>query len=197
MRTLSRRDIVSAVITGITTGVIGWAVFAYLGHHLPLGVVFIVPVLWLAGVQVGYALGAVFKPFAQFGKFCAIGFTNAAVDFGVLYLLIGITGLAVGVAYTIFKTISFSVATAHSYFWNKYWSFSAARSRGGGREFLAFIGVSLVSLLINVGLASIVVAFRPAGITPQAWAGISAIVGSAVALIFSFIGFRVFVFRKK
>jgi putative flippase GtrA len=196
MRLLDRRDIVSALITGCTTGVIGWAVFGYLGRRFPWWAALIVPVLWLAGVQLGYALGVVAKPFSQFGKFCAIGFTNAAVDFGVLYLLIAATGVAAGVAYTLFKTVSFSVATLHSYLWNKYWAFGASRSHGGGREFASFIGVSLVSLLINVTIASIVVAFRPAGITPQAWAGISAVVGSAVALIFSFLGFRLFVFKK-
>lgn len=202
MRTLNRRDILSALITGLTTGVVAWLVLTYLGHTLPFGVqpivlVPVIPLFWVFGVQFGYVLGVLMSPFTQFGKFACIGFTNAAVDFGVLYILIASTGLAAGVAFTLFKTFSFSVATVHSYLWNKYWTFGASNSRGGGREFLSFISVSLASLLINVSIASVVVASRPLAITPESWAGISAIVGSAVALIFSFIGFRVFVFGKK
>lgn len=202
MRTLSRRDIRSAVITGLTTGVVAWLVLTYLGHALPLGLdpfwlVPFTPLAWVLGVQLGYALGTLMSPFMQFGKFACIGFANAAVDFGVLYILIASTGLAAGVAYTLFKTISFSIATVHSYLWNKYWTFGATGSRNRGREFLSFVSVSLASLLINVSIASIVVAFRPLTVTAASWAGISAIVGSAVALIVSFIGFRVFVFQKK
>lgn len=202
MRTLDRRDILSALTTGLTTGVVAWLVLTYLGHALlmdiqPVVLVPVVPVLWVLGVQLGYVLSILFRPFAQFGKFACIGFANAAVDFGVLYILIASTGLAAGVAYTLFKTFSFSVATIHSYLWNKYWTFGAAGNRNGGREFLSFISVSLASLLINVSIASIVVASRPVAITAQSWAGVSAIVGSAVALIVSFIGFRVFVFGKK
>lgn len=202
MKIVNYFDIRSALITGLTTGVIAWQVLDYLHATLPLGIhpnvlVPVVPVLWILGVQLGYALGVRMKPFEQFGKFCAIGFTNAAVDFGVLYLFIAATNLTAGIAYTTFKTVSFSIATLHSYLWNKYWSFDAAKSRDGGREFFSFIAVSVVSLLVNVGTASLVVAARPLATTPQAWAGVSAIVGSAVALIVSFIGFRVFVFHRK
>jgi putative flippase GtrA len=202
MRIVNKRDIISGLVTGLTTGLIGWRVLSYLGASLPLGIdpVVLVPVTpfaWVAGVQLGYALGVVFRPFIQFGRFVAIGFSNAAVDFGVLYILIAATGLAAGVAYTVFKTISFTVATVHSYYWNKTWAFDASSSGGGAREVASFIAVAVGGLLVNVGVASLVVALRPAGFVVQSWAGIGAIAGAAAAIIISFTGFRVFVFKKK
>jgi putative flippase GtrA len=89
------------------------------------------------------------------------------------------------------------VATVHSYFWNKYWAFEAGRSRGGAREAASFFSVALGAILVNVGVASLVVALRPASMDAEVWAGIGAIAGSATALILSFVGFRLFVFGKK
>ena len=202
MRIVTTKDVTYGLITGLTTGLIADGILRYLGKSLPLGIststlIWLVPILWVLGVQLGYALGVIFKPFVQFGRFAAIGFANALVDFGVLYLLIALTGFSTGIAYALFKTVSFSVATVHSYFWNKYWAFSETGSRGGTGEIGRFIVVALASVLVNVAAASITVALRPAGFTTAAWAGIGAVVGSAVALIFSFTGFRVFVFRKK
>jgi len=202
MRIVNQKDVVSSVVTGLTTGVVSWRILVFLGHALPGGIdavvlVPIVPVAWVAGVQLGYLLSAFFRPFAQFGRFVCIGFTNAMVDFGVLYVLIGWTGSAEGTAFAAFKAISFSFATVHSYLWNKYWAFDAARTSGGRRETVAFIGVALASMVINVGAASLVVALRPETFAVASWAGIGAVVGSATALIFSFTGFRLFVFRKK
>jgi putative flippase GtrA len=202
MRFLTQRDVGSALTTGLTTGVSAWLILGYLGQRLPFGIapgvlVLVVPVCWVLGVQLGYTLGALFRPFVQFGRFVAIGFTNAAVDFGVLFILIATTGHAAGLAYSAFKAVSFSIATVHSYFWNKYWAFDAGRSRGGGRELASFLAVALASLLVNVAVASLVVASRPDTIVAQSWAGIAAAAGSATALIFSFLGFRVFVFGKK
>jgi len=201
MKILSRRDVVSALVTGLTTGVIAWRILVFLGRGLPLGIppvllVPLVPVLWLAGVQLGYLLGMWFRPFAQFGRFAAIGFANALVDFGVLYLLIAQTGQTDGPHYSVFKALSFAVATVHSYLWNKYWAFEAGGSRGGAREAASFLSVALGAILVNVGTASLVVAVRPAAVDPAAWAGIGAVVGSAVSLVLSFAGFRLFVFRK-
>ncbi len=202
MRIVNRHDILSALATGLITGAIAWRILVFLGYGLPLGIpswvlAVALPLLWIAGVQLGYALGVLYAPLESFGRFVCVGFANALVDFGVLYLLIGLTGLAAGLAYAAFKTISFGAGTVHSYFWNKYWAFNAAKSAGGTREVVRFLLVVLVSILVNVVTASMVVALRPETFTPQMWAGIGAVAGSGVALIVSFIGFRLFVFTKK
>lgn len=203
MKSLTKVDWGSALVTGLTTGIIGWRILVFLGARLPMGMhpvylVIIVPILWLMGVQLGYFLGQWMSFFDQFGRFAAIGFTNAAVDFGVLYLLIGVTDIAVGREYSLFKALSFTVATIHSYAWNKYWAFASAKSSAVGKEFLSFISVSLIALLINVAAASLVVSMHGAsfGLSDAAWAGIGAVVGSAAALIASFVGYKFLVFKK-
>ena len=157
----------------------------------------IVPVLWILGVNFGYFLGRWFAFFNQFGKFAAIGFTNAAVDFGVLNLLIANTGISEGGWYSVFKAVSFMFAVIPSYFWNKYWAFEA-KEGGGGFEFAKFMSVAVVSIFINTGTASLVVNYvNPlGGLSIQIWANVGAVAGSAVALIFSFVGFKVAVFKK-
>lgn len=202
MKILNQRDTFSALATGLTTGLIAWRILVYLGSTLPFNIptislVLIIPILWVTGVQFGYFLGLFFRPMSQFGRFAAIGFANAAVDFGVLYLFISMTGIAAGFLYALFKALSFTVATVHSYFWNKFWAFEAGASRGGAAEILRFTSVALTSVLVNVLVATVVVFLRPASFNAEAWAGVGAIAGSATALIFSFAGFRAFVFKKK
>ena len=202
MKLLSRRDISSALVTGLTTGIIAWRILVYLDKMLPLGInpvllVPLIPVLWLAGVQLGYFLAMYIPPFAQFGKFAAIGFANAMVDFGVLYLLIALTGKTGGYAYAVMKGSSFLVATLHSYVWNKTWTFDSGNRPTTTREVLMFLVVSVASLLVNVASAYATVALGPlGGLDAKAWAGIGAVVGSAVALIFNFLGLKLIVFRK-
>jgi putative flippase GtrA len=203
MRYTTKKDLLYAAITGLTTGVLVWRIFAFLDKTALAGIslawlVILVPVFWVLGVNLGFFLGQWIKAFNQFGKFVAIGFTNAAVDFGILYLFIAITGRSSGIYFSVFKTVSFSIAVIHSYLWNKYWAFNAGKSGGGHGEFLSFLSVSIFSILVNVGIASLVVnVLGPQfDMTNEAWAGIGAIVGSASALIFSFLGFKKFVFKK-
>ncbi|MDO8584467.1 MAG: GtrA family protein [bacterium] len=210
MRTLSKRDILSAMITGLTAGVIAWAVLVYLQKSLPLGfgpawLVLVIPMLWLAGVQFGYFLGRWMTFFDQFGKYAAIGFTNFAVDAGVFNLLLSLTHVTAGPGYAAQKTASFVIAVTHSYAWNRWWAFHSRREVGtpteaserGGRQFFKFLAVNILAAVINVGIATLVVSVlhRPANFSPEVWANVGAIAGSAFALIFSFVGFRLVVFK--
>lgn len=199
----SAKDFWSSVITGFITGFSGWQIAGFLGAR-PVGgiswawLVIIVPVLWIAGVNFGYVLGRFLPFFNQFGKFCAIGFTNAAVDFGILYLLIGFSGAATGYYYAVFKTISFVIAAMHSYLWNKFWVFDAQGRQRVGQEMTKFFAVTIAAAIVNVVVASIVVnAVGPQfDLTLEAWAGVGAVIGSATALVLSFVGFRTIVFKK-
>lgn len=202
-RKFTKKDLWSSIVTGLTTGVIAWRIFEFLNVPEVYGLSFrwliiLVPILWILGVNLGYFLGRWFSFFTQFGKFVAIGFTNASIDFGALNLMISIFGIAAGVWFSVFKTISFILATIHSYFWNKYWSFEAGESKGGAAEVVKFFSVAAVSILVNVAVASVIVNLvHPLfGVTPEVWANIGAVAGSATALIFSFVGFKIVVFKK-
>ena len=223
----TKKDFYFSIATGLITGFSAWRIFEYLnvpeiGEKVvycikapcpPIGgvswsvLVFAVPILWVLGVNLGYFLGRWFNFFNQFGKFATIGFTNAAVDFGVLNLLIANTDISSGGWYSVFKAISFIAAVIPSYFWNKYWAFSVSGGEEGERslpdgrqgfEFAKFTSVAVVSIFINTGTASLMVNYMDpvAGLSPAVWANAGAVAGSAVALVFSFIGFKVAVFKK-
>lgn len=204
MTKFTKKDIIYSTITGLMTGFIAWKVFVFLNVSKIYGfsfawLVVLVPVLWIVGVNLGYFLGRWLVFFNQFGKFVAIGFTNAALDFGVLNLLIFLTGITGTIWYSVFKITSAAVSMANSYILNKNWAFEAGESGGGKMEFIKFIGVAIISLLINVLVASAVVNFiHPVlGISAKVWANLGAVAGSASALIFSFVGFKLAVFKKQ
>ncbi len=200
----TRKDLIYSIITGLITGLIAWQILAFLkapNFGLPSHAlwVIIVPILWILGVNFGYFIGRWIHFFNQFGKFVAVGFTNAAVDFGVLNLLIGRSGIESGIYYSVFKSISFIVAVSHSYFWNKYWVFEAGSSGGGRSEALKFFSINIVAIVFNVGIASFVVNYVDpfGGLDTKVWANIGAVVGSACAIFLTFLGSRLFVFKKQ
>lgn len=218
----SKKDFWFSIFTGAGTGLITWRIFDFLnvpilhlGEREICGIAscftqnflyvswswlaLFVPILWIAGVNLGYFLGRWFAFFNQFGKFAAIGFTNAAVDFGTLNFLIAMTGITAGIYYSIFKTTSFLIALINSYFLNKYWAFESGQTGAQGGEFFKFAGVAVVAALLNVGAASYIVNFvNPVlGFSLAVWANIGAVTGSAFALVVSFVGFKLLVFKTK
>lgn len=202
MTRISRHDAANGLITGLTAGLIAWGVLAFLQKSLPFGIgpawlVVVIPILWVGGVQLGYFLGQWMGFFNQFGKYVAIGFTNFAVDAGVFNLQLAVTHAPEGPLFVVQKMISFAVAVAHSYFWNRRWAFSS-REQNTKSEFTKFLLVNIAAMVVNVGAAYFVVHFinRPATASPEAWANLGGVVGAASALIFNFIGLRVIVFKN-
>ena len=204
VRGFTKKDLLFSIATGLITGIIAWQIFVFLGVFEKLGfeirpavMILVVPILWILGVNLGYFLGRWMPFFNQFGKYAAIGFTNAAVYFGILNLLIATSDITRGIWYSIFVTMAFIVGTVHSYIWNKFWAFQAAQSQGGSAEFAKFAVVSIIAGLINVSIASLVVNFLDPmfGVSRESWANLGGIAGSAVALVFSFVGFRLLVFK--
>ena len=199
----SKRDLIFSIITGLATGSIVWRILEFLDTPIFFNTPFywfiiIVPVFWILGVNFGYFLGKRFEFFNQFGKFVAIGFTNAAIDFGVFNLLIFLTGITGGFVVSTFKGVGFIFAIINSYFCNKYWSFYQNSTNAiSTSEFIKFFVVSIAGLLVNVGIFSLVVNFVSPlyGLSPERWANVGAMAGSAVALIVTFMGFRLVVFK--
>lgn len=148
--------------------------------------------LWIASL-IGKWIPVAF----QFAKFGAIGAFNTFLDWGVLNLLIAITGIATGFGYSSFKGISFIIATISSYFWNKYWTFESKKSSMGA-EIGKFLSVSFLGLLINISMASLIVfSFQSSDITsPERLANIGAAVATIVSLLWNFVGYKLWVFKK-
>ncbi|MBP9822134.1 MAG: GtrA family protein [Candidatus Pacebacteria bacterium] len=220
----TKRDLGFSVLTGLITGALGWRIFDYLNitaphfgklvmvtckypsfapcmdyqYSLPwVSLVLIVPIIWILGVMFGYFLGQWMDFFNQFGKFAAIGFTNFAVTAGVLNFFISITNYTSGVGYSLISGASFLVGVFSSYVWNKYWAFKSKKDQGGAGQFVKFFIVTIIAFGVNLLVSGFVVNYiHPlASMNAHAWANVGIIAGSAAGLIFSFVGFKLAVFK--
>jgi len=150
--------------------------------------------LWVAGI-IGKKIPVVF----QFAKFSAVGAFNAFLDWGILNLLIAITGLASGFAYSGFKGTSFIIASISSYLWNKHWTFGAKNDSGTDKKEVGkFFGVTIIGFFLNIVLASVIVnVIGPqGGLSPERWANVGALAATLISLIWNFVGYKFWVFKK-
>lgn len=164
----------------------------------PLFFATVTPLAALFGLAVLFFLSKYIPVLWQIGKFVAVGFANTVVDFGVLNLLIFITGIPAGPAFSIFKGVSFVVAVAHSYIWNKFWTFRKKEIKSARKELIQFLAVSVVGFVLNVGVASFLVnVVGPQFVlSEKLWANVGAAVGSIVAMTWNFVGYKFFVFKR-
>jgi putative flippase GtrA len=118
----------------------------------------------------------------QLLKFCVVGAVGYVINLGVYAALLGIGAHKAAV-------VSFVVAAANNYWWNRHWTFVHQRGHFAYQG-MRFFGVSLVALLVN-----------------QLWlvvfldlAGLGKIVSQAIAIILvtplNFIGNKLWSFRR-
>ncbi len=122
-------------------------------------------------------------------RFVTVGVLNTAVDLGAFYLL----SLIPGVPDVAAKVASYVLGICNSFFWNKYWTFSARGSARGKREFALFFAVNLPPLAVNI------IVFTLLGI----WIGSGSVLvrlakafaAAVVSVIWNFLGSRYLAFR--
>src|SRR3989344_7161699 len=201
MDLLTRRDLKISIGVGAAAGLLILPTLNNIGVQLGLAYQILIvaglTALTPFGYLVAYWLSPRFPILRQFVKFGIVGGLNSMLDLGILNLLIHSTGIATGLYFSFFKTVSFSIAVTNSYFWNKYWTFHSEETPRTV-EFFKFLMVNLVGLGINVGSASFVVNVlgAPAGVSPALWANIGAMSSVFVSLFWNFIGMKFIVFRK-
>jgi putative flippase GtrA len=140
----------------------------------------------------------------QFLRFGLIGGMNTGVDLIILNLLMFSTGLYEGQPYSLFKAISFCCAATFSYFMNKNWAFRDKSKEKNISKFSQFFAVSVIGAIINVTIASLVVNYaKPIttfdaviSISDPLWGTIGALCGTAIGLIWNFMGYKLIVFKK-
>lgn len=169
--------------------------------YVVAGLVVGVPILWLLALAVARFLSRWFGWVYQFAKFCIIGFLNASIDFGILNLLSLYTGLTSGFIIGGVNVPGVVVAVTNSYFWNKFWVFSHKRKEGepiSYSDFFTFIVVSAIGVAINSGAVIAVSTYiHPLfGFSAERWLNIAKVVASAIALLWNFLGYKFFVFKK-
>ena len=134
----------------------------------------------------------------QFIKFLIVGFSNFIITFGILNLLMFLTGITSGFYYSIFISISFACGVINSYIWNKRWTFKKG-NKLEKKEFSKFLIITLITLGLNIGLASVLVnVIGPiGGISPYVWANISALAAAGFTTLINFFGYKYLVFKDK
>lgn len=134
----------------------------------------------------------------QFSKFILVGGINTGIDFAVFNALIYATGITGGYQLAIINLFSFSVAVVNSYFMNKYWTFQDITKNREETKFAQFIAVSLVGAGINSGIVAAFTSIFPPilGLSPQLWANVGKLIATGASLVWNFIGYKLFVFRR-
>ena len=199
---LTSRDILFGAINGLIFGALLPVVLKNMNIAISANAGFAIAiaftVLAAAGVAIGYFLSKYIKIIFQIAKFGCVGAANFAVDIGVLNLLIFLSGSAAGMAYTLFKIISFIFAVTNSYIWNKIWTFKKVDTKETGKEFGQFIMISVIGLILNAVIASVLVnVIGPlGGINAKTWASVSAAVASVCVMAWNFVGYKFWVFKK-
>jgi putative flippase GtrA len=197
---MKKNDIIAVVILGEIVAV--FLNFVIKGLNLNFGFpVFILyialPILALVMNAIFYLIGKRIPIFFQFAKFITVGLANTAVDFGVLNLLMWSSGVYEGKTIILFNVISFLIAAIHSYIWNKLWTFSFKGKSNVANQFLQFIIVSLVGVLINSGIVYIITTWVSSSASNGVLVNIAKLVATVVSLIWNFIGYKFIVFKKK
>ncbi len=134
----------------------------------------------------------------QFSTFVLIGGVNTAIDFAVLNIEVRLTGITSGFGLFVLNTISFLVAVINSYFMNKYWTFQDVTKNREETKFAQFIGVSLIGSGINSTIVAGITSFIPPvfGLSATAWVNTAKLLATGVSLVWNFIGYKLFVFKK-
>ena len=197
------RDILLALVVGFLTGALAIPVVINLGLGSTIRVpLFLLPVIVAALFAIALMVASLVADRApslfEFSKFAVVGVLNSGVDFGILNLLMLLTGVSSGAGFLAFKSVSVTLGVINSYLWNKYWTFNTSTSADARREFMAFMVVTLIAVGVNVAGADVIVNVigAPAGFSTKLWANIGAISGAGLTLFTNFFGYKFFVFKK-
>mgnify|MGYP001558705825 FL=1 len=198
---MNKKDLSLGVLIGLLIGLSVLPIVKNLG--LPIGFklqLFLAPLLMILvplGLMIANFLSRYSAVFYQIAKFGVVGVLNTMMDWGILNILMFLSGVYAGLAYSGFKAISFGIAIVNSYLWNKYWTFESGTSRDN--EFLKFLIISAIGALINIGIASSIVNFTApfSGLSLPIWANIAAAAATAVSMVWNFTGYKFIVFSVK
>ncbi len=196
-----RADYEYALILGLTIGLfllplVSAFNLAFPGFLLDSVLFFGFPLLSLAYLFIAKSLFKSFTVLWEFSKYFLVGTANTAVHFGVLNILINITGVTRGWPLLLITAVSFTAAVVHSYIWSTHWAFNASKHRTH-REFQKFFEVSFVSLLLSITVVFLITDIFNTGPNTVLLANCANAVAAIVALFSNFIGYKLLVFNPK
>ncbi|OGD33959.1 hypothetical protein A2988_00505 [Candidatus Azambacteria bacterium RIFCSPLOWO2_01_FULL_46_25] len=205
----TRTDLMASTLLGFLIGVLAPFILSNIGKHYAFqNYLFIVfAVLAPLGLY-AFALASRWMPaLYQLGKFGIVGSANFFIDLGILHFIIYLSGsqtarvlfsvaFASITTWTLFKAVSFVAASTSSFFWNKFWTFQEKKIEEAKKEYVSFLTISVVGLLINSAIFSLVFSFKPESMRETLWATIAAVAGAFGGLFWNFLGYKFIVFKK-
>ncbi|RMG25464.1 MAG: GtrA family protein [Armatimonadetes bacterium] len=150
----------------------------------------------------------------QFVKFAIVGAMSTAIDWTTHYLLYGVLGhlwnasiqsfvlsIAPGLenprfdaAFTVFKAVSFCLATLNGFYFNRRWTFRIRGKEDAGKQLGRFFLVTGTGMLINVFVASQVHAGPGASTMNYLF---SLACGTAAGMFWNFFGHKYWSFNTR
>jgi putative flippase GtrA len=201
---MNKKDLFGGLVIGFVAGTLFWLIGRSLAlpsgfHDILPYIPVALPIAAVAGLCIASFLGRFIPVLYQFSKFLLVGGSNFLIDLGVLNFLINATDVSQGAKANLFKAISFLVAVVWSFFWNKFWTFSSVSAEGAGKQFWQFLLVTVIGFFINLGVFALLndVVGPRGNIEPKTWASVAAIGASIVGLLWNFVGYKLFVFRRE
>lgn len=121
----------------------------------------------------------------RFFRFGVVGSLGFVIDFGITYLL----KEGFGVWPFLANTAGFSMAVVNNYLLNKYWTFSE-KSEFSARQFIGFLVISLIGLLINTALLALF--FQALGLNFY----LAKVIATGMVMCWNFLANRIWVFKS-
>ncbi|OGE74056.1 MAG: hypothetical protein A3I07_01230 [Candidatus Doudnabacteria bacterium RIFCSPLOWO2_02_FULL_42_9] len=164
------------------------------------GILFAVPFIIALVIMFGVWLGKFLSNFLpimyQLSRFAAVGILNTAINFAVLNLLSLWSGITAGISVGEYNIPATIIAATNSYFWNKHWVFQGRQS--AIQDVPKFILVTCLGLLARSTVLVVMTSqVSHSGIAAGAWLNISNVVATFVGIFVDFIGYKIFVFKRK
>ena len=157
----------------------------------------ILPLLSLFAIWLAQILGKRFLFIFQIAKFLLIGVLATLFHLLILNILMSAFGVNQGLGYTLFVALAFLITTIAKYWGNKLWAFESSGTAKVGKEMTHFFVITLISLALNVLIASFIVnKIGPQfGLSAVVWANVGSIIASIIVSLWNFFGYKFIVFK--
>lgn len=210
---LEKKDVYLSMLAGFLIGLLLLPILNAgkrdLYEKLKIAIIPLFTIITPLGLWIASLISKKISIIWQLAKFIVSGVLNTVINIGSLAFLsyffknsLGIDSeniMFLGIAfYSLYTAIAFILANINSYFWNKFWTFQKDQTNKAAVEFTQFFAVSIIGLLIYTITASYVFKnIHPlGGLNQSQWELIGGAIGSIAGLIWNFVGYKLWVFKK-
>ncbi len=173
----------------------------------------------LIGMFVLGLLGRKVSFFNQFAKFAVVGVLNTAIDFGILNIVVIITGVTGSdLSYMVLQRLNIPLvsqllpdswiigivnvpgvvlALVNAYFWNKFWVFGNRDNKGIVHNLPTFLLVSGIGVVINSGIVILATSYPVTFVNAKTWLNIAKLFATVFSLAWNFVGYKFIVFKSE